>query len=82
MSEQEKKKKTGISRREFLKDAGIVVGGVAATTLVACGDGTTGTGTENKNSHQYGHQDSRSGWTNGYGHQRSTGTVKGANRKP
>ena len=27
MSEEEKKRKSGISRREFLKDAGIVVGG-------------------------------------------------------
>jgi aerobic-type carbon monoxide dehydrogenase small subunit (CoxS/CutS family) len=48
MSEKEKKRKTtGISRREFLKDAGIIAGGAAIGTtalLAACnGGGTTQT---------------------------------------
>ncbi len=52
MSEEEKNKKSqGISRREFLKDAGFIVGGAAigsTVLLAACGDGevTTETVTE------------------------------------
>ena len=52
MTEEKKKKESGeISRREFLKDAGLIVGGAAigsTVLLAACGDGevTTETVTE------------------------------------
>jgi len=49
MSEEEKKKNPGqISRREFLKDAGLVIGGAAVGSIglaSACGGGTTAGGT-------------------------------------
>jgi len=49
MTEEEKKKESGeISRREFLKDAGLVVGGAAigsTVLLAACGDGEVTTET-------------------------------------
>ncbi len=41
---EEKKKSGGVSRREFLKDAGLLVGGTAigsTVLLAACGDGET-----------------------------------------
>jgi len=44
MPEEEKKKKSKISRREFLKDAGLIVGGatLGSVALVnACGSTTT-----------------------------------------
>ena len=46
MSEEEKTNKSGISRREFLKDAGMVVGGVTVGSLAfanACSKTTTST---------------------------------------
>ncbi len=49
MTEKERKKKPGeVSRREFLKDAGLLVGGTAigsTVLLAACGDGETVTET-------------------------------------
>ncbi len=48
---QEEKKKTVISRREFLKDAGLVVGGATVGSMAilsACGSGETVTHTETK----------------------------------
>ena len=49
MTEEEKKKESGeISRREFLKDAGLVVGGAAigsTVLLAACGEGEVTTET-------------------------------------
>ena len=42
MTEKEKKESGGISRREFLKDAGLLVGGAAigsTALLAACGEG-------------------------------------------
>ena len=41
---EEKKKSGGVSRREFLKDAGLLIGGTAigsTVLLAACGDGET-----------------------------------------
>ncbi len=46
MSEEEKKKTEGLSRREFLKDAGLVAGGAAVGSMAilsACGGGGTST---------------------------------------
>jgi len=52
MTEKEKKKESGeISRREFLKDAGLLVGGTAigsTVLLAACGGGETVTKTTTK----------------------------------
>jgi len=52
MTEKEKKKESGeISRREFLKDAGLLVGGTAigsTVLLAACGGGETVTETATK----------------------------------
>lgn len=52
MTEKEKKESMGISRREFLRDAGLIVGGTAigsTVLLAACGgDGETETVTSTK----------------------------------
>lgn len=51
MSEEEKKNTEGLSRREFLKDAGLVVGGATVGSMAilsACSGGTTVTQTTTK----------------------------------